>query len=184
MNINKINTNISFSGYKNLVSTNIPFEDKTVSFAYMGMKLNNEDGYNDLDTWKEIQSNLFKDEPPSDYLVFSIASRDNFDVFQIKNKHYLMHDITNKSEEKALLKTYTLLASLIKRIIRTDNPPEDGKLYLTLCEVTKHLNCFFDNKKTVEAASFFGACKHVKHYITAEHINDKISQNMARYFKL
>ena len=58
MNINKINTSLSFKGYENLVSYSIVNEN--LHLAYMAMKLNDKEGSKDLEKFQEIQKSSYK----------------------------------------------------------------------------------------------------------------------------
>jgi hypothetical protein len=185
MNINKINTNLSFKGYENLISYSGSDDyGYGFNFAYMGMLLNNKNGHNDLDTWHEIQSELFKNEPKTDYLVLTNSSIGDKDLFILNNQHLSLKNIKNDDKEKAILKAYTLLASLTRRINYTDHHPENGKIYLTLVEIMNNLIEIFKDKSHASFLSTLGANKVVKHYETAEMINNNIARKMNAYFKL
>lgn len=185
MNINKINTNLSFKGYENLISySGINEYEYSFGFSYMGMLLNNKDGNNDLDTWHEIQSRLFKGEPKTDYLVLTCGNIGEKDLY-VLNKHRLsLENIKNSEEERIILKAYTLLASLTRRIICTEHHPENSKIYLTQAEIMKNLLESSNNKNLAYLVSIWGANKIVKHYVTAEKINNGINRKMRKYFKL
>ena len=185
MNVNKINTNTSFKGYENLISYSGSDELRTgFNFSYMGMLLNNENGSNDLKTWHEIQTKLFKNEPKTDYLVLTCANIDDKSLFVLNNQPLSLEDIENKDEEDAILKAYTLLASLTRRIIYTDHHPENNKVYLTLVKIMENLSKVFNDKTHAMYLSTLGANEVVKHYKTAELINKSIAKKMATYFKL
>jgi len=184
MNVNKINTNLSFKGYENLISYSAVDKDETIGFGYMAMKLNNEDGQKDLQTWHAIQRGLLKTNNPSDYLILTNTHLGDIDVFLLNNHSIDLDEIKNSEEEKFVLKAYTLLASLIKRIIYTDHHPENKNIYLTLKELINILNKTYEDKNKAFELSLLGSKKVVKHYKTAEIINQRISQKMATYFKL
>lgn len=185
MNISKIDTNISFRGYKNAVSYSIADDYKIFGFSYLALLLNNDDGKNDLDTWHDIQRKLFiTNEPPSDYLILNLTKIDTEDMFILNGNPLRLDDIKSPQEERAILKAYTLLASLTKRISNTLHHPEDGKLYLTLVELVKDLSKIFIKPSDVQDLAMLGATKKVKHYKTADFINERITQKMTKYFKL
>lgn len=182
MKVNNINKNLSFNGYKNVISYTTEL-NKGDYFSYMGMKLDNE-GEKDLDAWQEIQKNLFKIKKPSDYIVFNmLTTRDsqNFGVNQ-----YLLdtENVKDAESERFMLKGFDLLASLTRRINCTDFPTEDSEIYKTIIEVRNTLINLLTDRKIAEELSMFGVRKLVKHYKTADLINKNIKKKMIRYFNL
>ena len=184
MNINKINTNLSFKGYENLISYSHSVDSNNVGLAYMAMKLNNENGQKDLEIWHDIQRGLFNENNPSDYLILTKAYMGDIESDVLNNYSINLDKIKNKKEEIFIMRAYTLLASLTRRIIYTDHHPENAKIYLTLSELIKILNKQYKDSSKVFLLSNLGANKSVKHYKTAELVNQKIAKKMAAYLKL
>ena len=183
MNINKINTNISFQGYKNLVSySHKGFMD--TEHAYMAMRLNNDGPCKDLDTWHAIQKTLFKGEPLTDFFLFTSSVLHKLNIITVNNYNLDLKQINSREEEKAILKAFTLISSLTKRISSIDNHPQDREYNLTLQEALKMFKKVFTRDDHVAFLIMNGASKVVKHYETADLINNNISKKMARYFKL
>lgn len=182
MNINKINTSLSFKGYENLVSYSIV--DENLHLGYMAMKLNNEQGAKDLEKFQEIQKSLFKDSPMTEYLVFTTFNKPGKeDLFFINDKRINLDKPQSKEEEKVIVKLCTLLASLTKRISYVDHHPENREKHKTLEALLFNLYKILKKPDVVHSLEWLGACKAVKHYITAEYINDKIDKKMITYLK-
>ena len=182
MNINKINTSTSFKGYENLVSYSIVNEN--LHLAYMAMKLNDKEGSKDLEKFQEIQKSLFKDSPMTEYLVFTTFNKPGKeDHFFINDKRINLDKPQSKEEEKVIVKLCTLLASLTKRICYVDHHPENREKHKTLEALLFNLYKILKKPDVVHNLEWLGACKTVKHYITAEYINGKIDKKMIAYLK-
>lgn len=183
MRINNIN-NQNFNGYKNVVSY-LSEENKDNAFAYMAIELDNDNGLNDLENWKEIQNKLFKKENDSNVIIIKTLTKNKKSSFFVDN-FILTPEIATKSSEKEynILKLFSLVSSLTKRISNENFPREDKNLHLVLAELIKDLKRFLNNKNIAEELAYLGAFKKVPHYVSAEHINKKIQQKMNKYFKL
>ena len=176
MNINKINTSLSFKGYENLVSYSIVNEN--LHLAYMAMKLNDKEGSKDLEKFQEIQKSLFKDSPMTEYLVFTTFNEPG------KEDHFFINDKRiNLDKPQSKEELCTLLASLTKRISYVDHHPENREKHKTLEALLFNLYKILKKPDVVHNLEWLGACKTVKHYITAEYINGKIDKKMIAYLK-
>lgn len=124
MDIKNINST-NFNGYKNLLTNNASLT-KNRRLSFLSIQLDNI-GKNDLDTWNTIQRNLLGEKNPSD--VMTIVMRKLF------NNHFLLlgedKDLDpycvkqGSYEEKMLMKTYTWLSDLTKRIMNDNNLIKD-----------------------------------------------------------
>lgn len=182
MKITQTNNSLQFKGFSNVVS-NTYTEGNGVALSYMAMKLDNNEKP-DLDTWKDIQKNLFKMDKTTDYIIFHCISRDNTDVFSLSNRCLNLHDTKNQQDEKLMLRAYSLIASITKRFGRKVNPSEDSKLCLTVAELLKNLTQIIENKSIALTLTTQAAMKKVEHYKTAHLINSLIDKNMKNYFRL
>ena len=190
MKVQNIQVNQNFKGYKNIVSTSMD-GSPIYSYGFMAMKLNNEDGYRDLDVWKQIQKDLNPKAEPSDYIVFQNTGfpLDEVDLFTVNE---FLLDINNKNpknplinnKERLILKANTLVASLTKRIMNSNYSPEDSELSNTIVQAYNVLKNIFGDAKAYEWAMLQGAMKRVKHHVTAKLINEGIDRNMKRFLKL
>lgn len=180
MKINQINQTNTFKGYKNLISNT--YTDITgAKFCYMAMELNN-DTVNDLDTWTEIQKKLLKIDKPSKYLITYNTIDNNKEDSYICLNNYLLNE-SKKENERITLKAYSFLASLTKRISIANYHHKDKDLYLTLIELIKSLNKVFGDK-TANFLSNEAVMRGIKHYKTADKINNQIIAKMNKHFKL
>ncbi len=178
MKIISNNSNPQFKGFQNVISYN------NGNFAYMAMKLNDNDGSADLSKWQSIQKELLHKKNPSDYIVFHCLENGNSNYFSVDTIALDLEHAETAKNEKFMIKTYDLLASLTKRIINSYYTEENRNLYLTLKEAYTNLSTILQEQNIVEALVTAGATKRVEHYKTADFINKKIAKNMARYFKL
>lgn len=187
MKIQNLQSQQSFKGYKNILSHS--FEEKDgMSHSFMAMKLDNEGGYRDLEKWHSIQKFLRPEATPRDYIVFQNSSFPNADFFTVDDFFMNINDESidelSKEEESNIIKTNALVASLTKRIMYTDDHPEDENLHKTFKAAYDVLKPILGEKKAINFLTFEAAIKKVKHHITAKLINDGISRNMAKYFKI
>lgn len=182
MKITHTNNSPQFQGFSNVVSHTFA-EGEGVALSYMAMKLDNSEKP-DLDTWNDIQKNLFKMDKTNDYIIFHCMSRDNTDVFSLSDRYLNLHDTKNQQDEKLMLKAYSLIASITKRLELKDNPPEDSRLCLTVAELLKNLTQIIENKSIALTLTTQAAMKKVEHYKTAHLINSLIDKNMKNYFRL
>lgn len=182
MNISPINNSIQFKGYSNIVS-NTSSDNNGTTFSYMAMKLDNVD-HPDLDTWKEIQTKLFRMDKPSDYIIFHALGNNENNVFSASDRALNIYEVKSSQDERLMLKAYTLIASLTKRISSKDFHPEDSKLYLTVTELLKNLLNICENQTIASVLATEASLKRVEHFKTADLINSKIQKSMLQYFKL
>ena len=182
MRLHNIENNTNFKGFENVISYNTTDMHRN-NFSYMAMKLN-DIGEKDLTKWHSVQKNLFPEQTPSDYFIFHSINTPQDTQFSIDGMILDIENTTSREKETSFLKTFDLIASITKRIIYSNYPPENNKLYLTLEELHKALSKVFENKDVVGYLCFCGATKDIKHYKTAELINSNISKKMAQYFRL
>lgn len=189
MKVQNIQSKQSFKGFKNVVSHSIN-QPPLYSYGFMGMKLSNEDGYNDLEVWKQIQKGLNPNAEPSEYIVFQNTNlvSDNVDMFIVDD---FLLDINNKKANKPLtkdlegliLKSNTLVASLTKRIMNSYDVPEDKDYYKSVVHSFNTIKKIIGHDGANDLVLIQASLKRVKHNITAKLINDGISRNMAKFFK-
>lgn len=187
MKIYNIQNQQNFKGYKNVLSHSFKTDDG-FSLGFMAMKLDNEGGYRDLEAWQNIQRVLNPKAEPYDYILFQNADIFGKDGLMVNN---FLLDINNefskkeisKERESMMIKANSLVASLTKRIMNTENHPEDGLLYKTLVFAHEKLKPIYGEKGANEFLTYQAVMKRVKHNITAKLINDGISRNMAKFFK-
>lgn len=181
MIINKI-AQTNFKGYENLISHTIDQEEGG-NFSFMAMKLNNN-GEKDLDTWHTIQKNLFRIQKPSDYIIFHSLYDGEDSHYSALDRHLNLDQVKSREDERHMLSAFTLIASLTKRIVNTEFPPENSSLHLTMAELIKNLKNILQNETIAGSLAMEAAMKKVKHYKTAGLINNQISETMKRYFRL
>lgn len=187
MNISKINNNLSFKGYNNIISysTSPNVDDH---FAYMAMQLNNE-GEKDLEKWQDFQRKFAPNQEPSDYLYMhsvSLGGKNHFiiDDISIDMYNYNTNECVKYAPEleKTLLKIQKFLASLTRRIYVDEFPPEDRFIYKNLAQTLEKLSIYVNGKDAAETLATAGATKQVKHRVTAKLINRSIDKNMKKFF--
>ena len=178
----------SFRGYKNIISHSLLDSSGENSYAVMAMKLNNEDGHEDLNAWKEIQKKLNPKAELSDYIVFQNTNIFEKDLFMVDdylldlNDDFIVENELRK-KENVMLKANTLAASLTKRIMNNIFSVEDNELYKTAIAAYKVLEKSLSAEVANSLILVEAALKRVKHNVTAKLINDAISRNMAKFFK-
>lgn len=125
MQINN-NNSTNFNGYKNILTNRI-MTGKNENFSFLSMQLNNI-GHKDLDIWKNAQKNLLNINNPSDTFTIELVKGFGHNTLASGDK-CLTPKILNKSPEteKLMLKTYTWMANLTKRIMNDNHLIEDTK---------------------------------------------------------
>lgn len=182
MKINKTNA-VNFHGYKNVMSTTVTSPQKDFAFSCMGMQLDNVNK-NDLKIWQEIQKNLLKREELDDIIVFKAMKINDETKFLIDKFILEPQNIKNLKTEKEVLKTFTLISSLTKRIKNEYFTPEDRNLYVTLVEVMKDIAKTIKDEESVFIMSKQMAYKEIPHQQTADFFHSNIQKKMIKYFKL
>lgn len=183
MNINKINST-NFNGYKNVMSTTATNSSENFTFACMAMQLDNN-GENDLEKWNYIQKNFLKREELSDIMSFK-AMELNGDVRFILDE-FLLHpeNLKQGSEtEQNVLKAFSLISSLTKRIKNEYFPPENSNKHNVLAMLIKDITKIISDGETAFYICHSAACKRVPHAKTADFFHSNINKKMAKYFKL
>ena len=112
--------NISFKGYKNVISSATKL--KKTDVVFISMQLNNKGISSDLDKWQAIQRQLFPDKSPKDVLTIIHVNEDdgeNFKLLLNERALALSKDefLISQKEEKPMLKFFILLRSLTERIM-------------------------------------------------------------------
>lgn len=187
MKISNIQNQQNFKGYKNILSFSMG-DNKNFSYGYMAMKLNNENGHKDLETWQKIQRVLNPSAEPSDLILFQNTQALNADVFIVNdfvldiNNEYTGKKLSKEREDIAI-KANTLVASLTKRIMNAYYHPEDQDLYKTLVFAYDKIKVTLNEETANELVTYLGAIKKVKHNVTAKVINDGIMRNMNKFFR-
>ncbi len=127
MQINRINSNINFNGYKNVISNPLKFDDGVAEI--LSLQLDNQ-GEKDLDAYKSLLDSCPKYRPHSnldDVVTFVYINKQGEERFGINSRGLLTgpelrllsltlpHDEYLKQETPAL-KAYTLFASITRRL--------------------------------------------------------------------
>lgn len=199
--------NVNFKGYTNVISAyNIP----TNGFytTYIAMKLDDEDGHNDLSTYKNLRklagyTDRLKND---DILTLTYVTDNKFNEnFFIGEKGFctgeqlefarekLVPNVLSKEKylelEKIHLKIYTFLADLTKRMANGNFENEDENLkrvikvlYSNLQNVTKGNFLLFDFKDAFELTAI-GCLKQFKFNKIARKFNRKIAETMTEFFR-
>ena len=138
MQVNKINNNINFNGYKNIISDDL--QASAGRLIYFSAQLNNE-GEKDLDNYRRlIDSNTIfyrsSDNDVINCLYISSGDKDRISMnmrplawgeeLQALSKE-LVPDVYKK-EESAFLKAYTLIASLTRRMMNNNLCMKDRQI--------------------------------------------------------
>ena len=115
--------NVSFKGYKNVISSATKFKNADV--AFISMQLNNKGFSSDLDKWQSIQRKLFSDKSPKDVLTIIHVNEDdgeNFKLLLNERTLALSKDefLISQEEEKPMMKFFILLRSLTERIMNEE----------------------------------------------------------------
>ena len=115
--------NVSFKGYKNVISSATKFKNADV--AFISMQLNNKGVSSDLDKWQAIQRELFSDKSPKDVLTVMHVNEDdgeNFKLLLNERTLALSKDefLISQKEEKPMMKFFILLRSLTERIMNEE----------------------------------------------------------------
>jgi hypothetical protein len=197
--------NINFKGYTNILSVkNVKIGDLYTS--YIGMKLDDNNGYKDLSELKKIHELQGYRERFNNDDILTItyaASERSEDIFfcekaicwgeqlKIIKDEYIPKFITEskyKQMEDFHLKAYTLLASLTKRMSCDKFEHEDQNITRVIDTLNKNLRflrkgefILFDQHETFELLSA-GCLKHFKFQSVAKGFNKIISRSMSNFF--
>lgn len=127
MQINN-NSSVNFNGYKNAI-TNSAKVSKNEGYSFLSMQLDNV-GKNDLDLWKNFQQKLFGENKPSDILTIQLFQGFGEQLIHLGNKCIDPQLYSEESEkEMNLMKTYTWLADLTKRIMNENKLLNNRDMY-------------------------------------------------------
>lgn len=196
MKVNNNYSKLNFTGYKNLLVNNVK-DDNGFQFAFLAMQLDNN-GNNDLDTWKTLQRTL-NEADHSDVISFMytkmpehpglfllgnrrLFSGEELAVLRRRNlgtrfeNHYL-------EEENAHLKAYTFIANLTRRIMSQglfDKNAEFRKVIITFYETLT--NILGDEKRAFEIINT-SALQNKEPQKTALTLNKYIDRTMMKFFK-
>lgn len=127
MKVDKINTNINFNGYKNIVCES--YKDFPMSTSFLATKLNNI-GTPDLDVWHAIQKRFFPNQKLKDVVsvkMFEIEGKNPTLILNNREIKPSKMEIGNE-EEKFGIKAATFIASLTKRIMEDNKIIKDREL--------------------------------------------------------
>lgn len=186
---------IAFKGYKNIITNDIIFPDKS-RVAFIAGQLNDE-GSPDLAEFKKINQMSFLDTN-NDVLIMLYAKYKILPpkLFFGDKSLYLGDELLKlreecgetynyQREEKASLKAYTLMASLTKRMMQNPlntNDVDFSKVYQKL------FNLFSDSQVTKNPMHVFNSLHEAVMNgkplnMTASFFNDFININMKKFFK-
>lgn len=115
---------VNFNGYKNLM-TNSARASKNEGFTFLSMQLDNI-GKNDLDIWKNVQERLFGQYKPSDIFTIELIEFFGNRTLLLADKNIDPNKYTKQSsQEMSLMKAYTWMADLMKRVMNENYPVKD-----------------------------------------------------------
>lgn len=182
MRINAIQQNPNFKGYKNLICD--MYEDKPQSkFAFITLQLT-DDGQNDLAIWNKIQKDLLHKEP-KDTITFQMVETPRGSNLYIADSPLdirLYKDLPN--DEKLALKTYSLLASLTKRIMSYSITTTDADMPRVLWSAREDIGKFlFNSIDEVNQIVYHSFLKNITDHKIAGLFNKTIQKKMVSYFK-
>lgn len=130
MNVNKLDRNINFTGYKNLISHGVSRGDNKL--LYMAMTLYDDEQNKDLTTFHEIKQKLVPDVKEEDVIALTFAKygENNEAIFldtsyvpsdnDLKNFEKKMSKEVFDYYEKTNMKIYTFLGNLTRRIMNDE----------------------------------------------------------------
>ena len=142
-------------------------------------------GDEDLKTWHEIQEKLMPNSKKSNHLVVHhLSIMDGLLTIGKENTNIkVSSNNINAQKEPVMLKLYTLLASLTRRVYMAPYQPEDKNLTFSVINLLKNLKDLFPTHNTAEQLTYDATMKRVKPHITADIINKHINKTMVNYFK-
>ena len=193
----KINFNTqNFTGYKNLIHTDISSKDGR--FVMLAMQLDDTGGYEDLAELKKLHR--FFDLPETDVLTYMQVQRDNvkpcmiidnmklLDGFELKllNSPKMAAKLSEeniKKTERFNFKAYTLLASLTKRLMNISMSSNDEGFKHTVQEVSSTLKEIFPSVSYVISILNSAFEERKPFQKTALELNTIIRKNMDILFK-
>lgn len=185
MQINNNSTTPSFNGYKNVLANSIKRSgDEKIS--YISMQLNNT-GNKDLDIWKSIQKKFLNREETSDVITFNLFECGNENILGISHELLDIENTKKSSEEESImLKAYSLIASLTKRIMSDYNIQKDNSIKAMAYETKADLaDVFMGNKQNsaeLDRAVWGAFYPATTPQEQAKKINQKINETMIKYF--
>ena len=187
-------TNITFSGYKNVVTHAL--NEPRFDLMYIGMQLDNEGGYRDLDTYNELKRLITDKTPFNDDILTITYLRygdmphkflyNEYELSSDKNLNYLRTKLppeSFKEYEKSTMRIYTHLASLTRRL-RADFIPETDSQGIALV-LARFLNTTmsFMSYKEDDVLRFINNTLRSKTppQLVADTLNRKIKKMMKNY---
>lgn len=180
MQINN-NSSVNFHGYKNLI-TNSAKTSRNEGYSFLSMQLDNV-GKNDLDLWKNFQQKLFEEKKPSDILTIQLFQAFGDHMIHLGNNCIDPNLYSEEPEkEMSLMKSYTWLANLTKRIMNDNKLINNRDLYKVFQASFANLlpvmgnNISFANQFVLESQS---PENHPQE--TALDINENIDKIMQNY---
>ena len=176
------NSNIGFLGYRNLVSHAINTPQQNI--AYMLMELSNQKSFNDLKKFNEIKKELnIPIKPDNDkYLMITLFKHKSGDeriylereeiptaeqLYKIKNQ---LPSSAFEYYEKSILRLYTLLANITKRIMNDNNIKKES-----LTEQTELVTEYMNRSGLFIESSPGTMCSFIKDTLRSEIPSQKIA---------
>lgn len=173
------NSQIQFKGFHNVLAHKIKTPNN--DFCYISMQLDNV-GTKDLDVWKYLQREILNRTEYSDVITFSkIENSPSQKTMMYLEDHTLNLDDIKffPVYEKAYLKTFTLLASLTKRIQETKNLSKTPDILQIMNRTHINLTNFFGNPFSAYNATQSGVQGPIREI--ACQINTSIQKTMEKY---
>lgn len=188
-NVNKIN----FLGYKNAVHNNI--KANGLHLMFLSVQLN-DDGVKDLSEFRKFQQQegLSGDNDILNVLYSKINGRQEYLFFDNKAMYFgpELRDLWEKNrnseaykkEEKAILKAYTLLASLTKRMMQNGLCTKDASFTSVLkSAMNSYMQIFSQNPSSVFTLIQESVLENKSLEKTAEAFNKLVDRNMKIFLR-
>lgn len=184
MQINSTNQTPKFMGYKNVIHNVTKTSGKSDSFSYIAMQLDNI-GTKDLDIWHSIQKGFLKRTKLEDTITFGIFNYEGKNRMLLSNYSLTIPEKLKSTEvEKLILRAYTLVASLTRRIAEGYPIFYDKDYKKTLLEVRENLLPIFENDiDFVNRYILEGISPQMEHKEPSKFINNEIQKEMNKYFE-
>ena len=186
----------SFNGYKNVLSYDAKPTDGCSRECFFALELNDSDGYNDLEYYKsllDISPEIQKSNSPTppvlsclchiggkkDYFYLNSFYLYNLDDFKVSEK--TLGEIPYKRYETFMLRAYTLLASLTKRMSHIDLCEKDKGFMNVINFSCKTIADLIGNQKMAQKVVMDYCMANQKFNFMAYDINKRIQRTMTKY---
>lgn len=193
MKVNNIN-NTSFKGYKNIISDVIQGDNRRL--IYFSAQLNNANGVKDLDYYRKIIENYprFQKKSPTDIATCLYIQNGNSDRMSLNliplpwgeellDMEPALPPALYKMEEDIALKSYTLLASLTKRMMHNNLCNKDKNIASVFSNLLDILGHFGNDRQTAYTIAESSLRENKPFDKLALFLNRRIQHSMNTFFK-